>query len=94
MKRSVGRGICALSLAVVLGSGGAWAQREAPPRPGSRTEMEAYARELDGRVVELQHAIMAARHRGDATALEQAKKELATVQAARVDTLRTLGELP
>ncbi len=59
----------------------------------SRTDAEAHARELDQRVVELQHAIMAARHSGDQAGLERAETDLKKVQADRVEVLRALGEL-
>ena len=68
--------------------------QEPTPRWRSRDEWEAHSRELDHRVIELQHAIMAARHEGDSEALKRAEEELKSIQGERVDTLQTLGHLP
>lgn len=68
--------------------------QEPTPRWQSRDELEAHSRELDHRVIELQHAIMAARHEGDSEALKRAEEELKSLQGERVDTLHTLGHLP
>ena len=59
----------------------------------NRTEAEDHARELDHRVVELQHAIRAARYKGNQEDLERAETDLKNVQAERVDVLRALGAL-
>ncbi len=66
----------------------------AAPRWQSRDELEAHSRELDRRVIELRHEIMAARHDGDAEALKRAEEELKSIQEKRVNTLQTLGHLP
>jgi C4-dicarboxylate-specific signal transduction histidine kinase len=79
---------CALLAATVC-----WAQTDTS-QPQSRTEIEAHARELDSRAVQLQHEIMAARHDGDAAALERAEGKLKATQTERVETLRTLGVFP
>ncbi len=80
--------VCALVAAAAITARGS-------DSPGwqSRTELEAHARQLDHRVIELQHAIMAARQKGDAEALARAEAELKDVQAERVETLRNLGEV-
>ncbi len=59
----------------------------------SRTQLEEHARELDRRVVELQHDLMAARHSGNLEDRTRAEADLKNVQAERVETLRTLGAL-
>ena len=82
----------ALLFAAVL-TGASTARGDDAPAWPSRTDAEAHARELDHRVVELQHAIMAARHTGDQAGLERAEADLKKVQADRVQVLRTLGEL-
>ena len=68
--------------------------QEPTPRWQSRDELEAHSRDLDHRVIELQHAAMAARHENDAEALKRAEEKLKSLQDERVDTLHTLGHLP
>ncbi len=86
-RRRLRRVVLAAVLAWSLPAYGAGAQWT------SRTEAEDHARELDHRVVELQHAIRAARHKGDQAELERAEADLKSVQAERVDVLRWLGDL-
>ncbi len=92
MKQCIRNVVGALLLAAVL----IWpstARCDDAPAWQSRTDAEAHARELDRRVVELQHTIMAARHTGDQAGLERAETDLKKVQADRVEVLRALGEL-
>ncbi len=87
-RRKLRRIVLAVVLTCSLPASGAAAQWGA-----SRTEAEERARELDHRVVELQHAVRAARYKGDQAELERVETDLKNVQAERVDVLRTLGDL-
>lgn len=58
-----------------------------------RTALEGHARDLDHRLIELQHDLIAARHTGDPNALARAETELKKVQVDRIETLRALGEI-
>lgn len=64
-----------------------------PPQWQTRTDIEARARELDRRVIDLQHDLLAARRNGDQAGSERAAADLKSVQAERVELLRALGHL-
>jgi hypothetical protein len=84
-----------LITALLIG-GPVWAgevQGNAPWHVQSHADVEAHARELDHRVVALQHELFAARYNNDQAAIERVEGELKRVQAERVAVLRTLGEL-
>jgi uncharacterized protein YlxW (UPF0749 family) len=65
-----------------------------PARWTNRTDLEEHTRQLEHRVIELQHQIMAARHNHDQDGLTRAEAQLKDVQAERVEALRSLGKLP
>jgi hypothetical protein len=92
MRRIIRWGLGILVCAFVAGSA-TNARCSDPPGWQSRTELEVHARQLDHRVIELQHAIMAARYKGDQDAQARAEADLKNVQAERVETLRSLGEI-
>ncbi len=79
-------------LAAVAASTG-HAQRNGSARYTNPTDLEAHSRELDQRVIELQHDLMAARHKGDQASVKHAETDLKETQAERVDVLRALGQL-
>lgn len=80
----------------LLGVSAAWAgdaQSGDAPQWQTRTEVEEHARDLDRRLIELQHDLLAARHEADQQGMARAEAEVKKVQVDRIETLRTLGEL-